>query len=81
QKKVLYVSGEESLEHIALRAERLNLAKDNLLLMCETNIEQIASYMVEHKPEVVVRDSIHTMYNPEIQSMDGGVTQVRESSA
>lgn len=49
--------------------------------MCETNIEQIASYMVEHKPEVVVIDSIQTMYNPEIQSMVGGVSQVRESSA
>ncbi|AEB28221.1 DNA repair protein RadA [Francisella hispaniensis] len=81
QKKVLYVSGEESLEQIALRAERLNLAKDNLLVMCETNIEQITSYMVEHKPEIVVIDSIQTMYNPEVQSMVGGVSQVRESSA
>lgn len=81
QKKVVYVSGEESLEQIALRAERLNLAKDNLLVMCETNIEQITSYMVEHKPEVIVIDSIQTMYNPEIQSMVGGVSQVRESSA
>ncbi|MDE4974056.1 DNA repair protein RadA, partial [Francisella tularensis subsp. holarctica] len=62
QKKVLYVSGEEALEQIALRADRLNLAKDNLLVMCETNIEQIASYMVEHIPVVVVIDSIHTMY-------------------
>ena len=79
--KILYVSGEESLEQIALRAERLNLAKDNLLVMCETNIEQIASYMVEYKPEIVVIDSIQTIYNPEIQSMIGGVSQVRKSSA
>lgn len=49
--------------------------------MCETNIEQIASYMVEYKPEIVVIDSIQTIYNPEIQSMVGGVSQVRESSA
>lgn len=81
QKKVLYVSGEESLEQIALRAERLNLPKDNLLVMCETNIEQISSYMIEHKPEVVVIDSIQTMYNPDISSMVGGVSQVRESTA
>lgn len=80
-KKVLYVSGEESLEQIALRAERLNLPKDNLLVMCETNIEQIASYIVEHKPDTVVIDSIQTMYNPEISSMVGGVSQVRESTA
>ncbi|MBY7734008.1 DNA repair protein RadA [Francisella philomiragia] len=81
KKKVLYVSGEESLEQIALRAERLNLPKDNLLVMCETNIEQISSYMIEHKPEVVVIDSIQTMHNPDISSMVGGVSQVRESTA
>lgn len=49
--------------------------------MCETNIEQISSYMIEHKPEVVVIDSIQTMYNPDISSMVGGVSQVRESTA
>ena len=80
-KKVLYVSGEESLEQIALRAERLNLPKDELLVMCETNIEQISNYIIKHKPEVIVIDSIQTMYNPELQSMVGGVSQVRESTA
>ena len=81
EKKVLYVSGEESLEQIALRAERLNLPKDNLLVMCETNIELIANYIIQNKPEVVVIDSIQTIYNPELSSMVGGVSQVRESSA
>ena len=80
-KKVLYVSGEESLEQIALRAERLNLPKDELLVMCETNIEQISNYVIKHKPEVIVIDSIQTIYNPELQSMVGGVSQVRESTA
>ncbi|API86228.1 DNA repair protein RadA [Francisella uliginis] len=80
-KKVLYVSGEESLEQIALRAERLDLPKDELLVMCETNIEQISNYIIKHKPEVIVIDSIQTMYNPELQSMVGGVSQVRESTA
>ncbi|ASG68649.1 DNA repair protein RadA [Francisella halioticida] len=80
-KKVLYVSGEESLEQIALRAERLSLPKDNLLIMCETNIEQISNYIIKHKPEVIVIDSIQTIYNPELQSMIGGVSQVRESTA
>ncbi|QIV94826.1 DNA repair protein RadA [Allofrancisella frigidaquae] len=81
KKKVLYVSGEESLEQIALRAERLDLPKDNLLVMCETNIETIADYIIKNKPEVVVIDSIQTIYNPELQSMVGGVSQVRESTA
>jgi len=81
EKKVLYVSGEESLEQIALRAERLDLPKDNLLVMCETNIELIANYIIQNKPEIVVIDSIQTIYNPELSSMVGGVSQVRESSA
>lgn len=81
EKKVLYVSGEESLEQIALRAERLNLPKDELLVMCETNIELIANYIITQKPEIVVIDSIQTIYNPELSSMVGGVSQVRESSA
>ncbi|MFC4893102.1 DNA repair protein RadA [Pseudofrancisella aestuarii] len=81
EKKVLYVSGEESLEQIALRARRLKLPSDNLLVMCETNVEIIANYLVTERPEVVVIDSIQTIYNPELQSMVGGVSQVRESSA
>ena len=81
KRSVLYVSGEESLEQISLRAERLNLPKDNLLVMCETNIDKIADYIMSHQPEVVVIDSIQTIYNPELQSMVGGVSQVRESTA
>ena len=80
-RKVLYVSGEESLEQMALRAERLALPKDKLLVMCETNIEIIGEYIVKNRPEVVVIDSIQTVYNPELQSMVGGVSQVRESTA
>jgi len=78
--KVLYVSGEESLEQISLRARRMAVPVDNLLVMCETNVEKISSYINEYKPEVVVIDSIQTMYSPEVSSMAGGVSQVRESS-
>jgi DNA repair protein RadA/Sms len=80
-KKVLYVSGEESLEQISLRATRLDLPADKLLVMCETNIELIAEYLLSERPEIVVIDSIQTIYNPELSAMVGGVSQVRESSA
>ena len=80
-RKVLYVSGEESIEQISLRAKRLNLPDDKLLVMCETNIELITEYLLAEKPEIIVIDSIQTIYNPELSSMVGGVSQVRESSA
>ena len=78
--KVLYISGEESLEQIALRAKRLNLPTDNLLVMCETNVDEIGNYLINNKPEVVVVDSIQTIYSPELQSSIGGVAQIKQSS-
>ena len=79
--KVLYISGEESLRQIKLRAERIGEFNDLLLLMCETNLEAIRSTIERVKPEAVVIDSIQTMYNEEISSAPGSVSQVRESTA
>src|SRR5699024_9269878 len=78
--KVLYISGEESLRQIKLRAERIGEFNDQLLLMCETNLETIRHTIERVKPEAVVIDSIQTMYNEEISSAPGSVSQVREST-
>ena len=78
--KVLYISGEESLRQIKLRAERIGEFNDQLLLMCETNLETIRQTIEEVKPETVVIDSIQTMYNEQISSAPGSVSQVREST-
>ena len=80
-KKVLYISGEESLKQIKLRAERIGEFNDNLLLLCETNVEMIEKALRDIKPEIVIIDSIQTMYREEIGSAPGSVSQVRESTA
>ena len=79
--KVLYVSGEESAEQIKLRADRLNVKKDNLYFLGETNIEQIEENILNMSPEIVIIDSIQTMYSEEITSAAGSVSQVREITA
>lgn len=79
--KVLYISGEESLKQIKLRAERIGEFSDNLLLLCETNLEKIEETLRELKPAIVIIDSIQTMYRDEIGSAPGSVSQVRESTA
>lgn len=76
--KVLYVSGEESLKQLKLRAERLGKFEGDILFLCETDLEQILALMEESKPGVVVIDSIQTMYVPQAASAPGSVTQVRE---
>lgn len=78
---VLYVSGEESLHQIKLRAQRIGNFTDSLELLCETNLDTIRSVIENKKPEVVIIDSIQTMYNEEISSAPGSVSQVRESTA
>lgn len=80
QHKVLYISGEESLRQIKLRAKRIGEFNENLLLLCETNLELIRSTIERIKPEAVVIDSIQTMYNEEVSSAPGSVSQVREST-
>lgn len=80
KRKVLYISGEESLRQIKLRAQRMGEFTDNLLLLCETNLELIKGVIEREKPEVVVIDSIQTMYSEEVGSAPGSVSQVREAT-
>lgn len=77
----LYVSGEESLQQITLRAKRLNLSGDTLKLLADTNIERILSVAQQEKPKVMVIDSIQTMFTENIASAPGSVSQLRESTA
>ncbi|MGI6012643.1 MAG: DNA repair protein RadA [Ruminococcus sp.] len=79
-KKVLYISGEESLRQIKLRAQRIGTFNDHLLLLCETNLTDIRQAVQQQKPDVMVIDSIQTMYNEEVSSAPGSVSQVREST-
>lgn len=79
--KVLYISGEESLKQIKLRALRLGEFTENLLLLCETNLDMIAESMKRGQPEIVIIDSIQTMYSEGVSAAPGSVSQVRESTA
>lgn len=81
QHAVLYVSGEESLQQISLRARRLELPADNLHLLAETHVEQIIAIAQQQKPKVLVIDSIQTIFTELLQSAPGSVGQVRESAA
>lgn len=77
---VLYVSGEESLQQIKIRAERIGTFTDSLKLLCETNLDTIREVIEREKPQVVVIDSIQTMYNEAVASAPGSVSQVREAT-
>ncbi|MCR4934258.1 MAG: DNA repair protein RadA [Lachnospiraceae bacterium] len=79
--KVLYVSGEESLRQIKLRANRLGKDFDNLLLLSETNLDAITEVIKKNVPTTVVIDSIQTMYREDISSAPGSVSQVREATS
>ena len=79
-RKVLYISGEESLKQIKLRANRLGEFSDNLLLLCETNLQRMEEVIKEVSPEIVIVDSIQTIYNEDVESAPGSVSQVREST-
>ncbi len=79
-KNVLYISGEESLKQIKLRAMRLGEFKNPVSMLCETDLDVIKESIKEYKPDVVVVDSIQTMYNAEVGSAPGSVSQVREST-
>lgn len=78
--KVLYISGEESLGQIKLRADRIGTFNDDLLLLCETDLSVVRDVIERSKPKAVVIDSIQTMYNQEVSSAPGSVSQVREST-
>ena len=77
----LYVTGEESLQQVAMRAKRLNLTTDKLNLLSETSVENLCLAADKNKPEIIVIDSIQVMHIAEIQSAPGSVSQVRESAA
>jgi DNA repair protein RadA/Sms len=80
-KTVLYVSGEESVQQTKLRAERLGAASPGLLLVSETNLDLILGYIEETKPALVIIDSIQTVFQPDLASAPGSISQVRECGA
>lgn len=79
--KVLYVTGEESLQQVALRAQRLGLPTQGLKMLAETSVESLLAVADIEKPQVLIVDSIQTMHVSDISSAPGGVAQVRESAA
>ena len=78
--QVLYISGEESLKQIKLRAQRIGAFSDRLLLLCETNLDVIRQTIKKRRPDVVIIDSIQTMFHEEVASAPGSVSQVREAT-
>lgn len=79
-RKVLYISGEESLKQIKLRAVRIGDFQDTMLLLCETNLGIVEETIRHTEPEIVVIDSIQTMYQESVSSAPGSVSQVREAT-
>jgi len=80
-RKILYVTGEESASQVNMRAERLGVSSDSFLLLAETDVESIISSVHDEAPDVLVVDSIQTIFRSDIQSAPGSVSQVRESAA
>ncbi len=80
EKKVLYISGEESQVQIKMRADRLGTFASQMLLLCETNLDVVAEVIRSTKPQIVVIDSIQTMYNENVSAAPGSVSQVRETT-
>ena len=79
-KNVLYISGEESVKQIKMRAIRIGEFGDSLSLLCETNLSNIEDVIRKNKPDIVIIDSIQTMYREDIGAAPGSVSQVREST-
>ena len=80
-RRVLYVTGEESLQQVTLRARRLELPEEGLRLLAETRVESILAHAERERPEVMVIDSIQTIFTDQLTSAPGAVAQVRESAA
>jgi len=78
--KVLYVSGEESLEQVKIRGERLGLRNGNLYLLAETNLERIISHAEKLNPQVLILDSVQTVFSSKLSSSPGTISQVREAA-
>ncbi|MGE4368248.1 MAG: DNA repair protein RadA [Burkholderiaceae bacterium] len=81
RREVLYVTGEESAQQVALRAMRLDLVSDKVKLLAEIRLEEITAALLEHKPRVAVIDSIQTLYSSSLTAAPGSVSQVRECAA
>lgn len=79
-RRVLYISGEESLKQIKMRASRIGQFNDNLLLLCETNLDVVEEVIRRQLPHVVIIDSIQTMYSEAVSAAPGSVSQVREAT-
>jgi len=79
--QVLYISGEESPQQIKMRAERLKLENDNCLILSETLLESIFTQTLSVNPEIIIIDSIQTLYSDKLESSAGTVSQIRESAA
>lgn len=80
-KKILYVSGEESAQQLKMRADRIGRMSDNVLIACETSLENIFEHIDEVSPELLIVDSIQTIASDEIESSAGSVSQVRECAS
>jgi len=79
--KTLYVSGEESARQLKLRADRIGIKNDNCLIVCETNLDEIFKHIKNTSPQLVIIDSIQTVYNEAMESSPGSISQVRECAA
>lgn len=79
--KILYVSGEESAKQLKLRAERINIQNDNCYIVCETNLENIFLHIKNTQPDLLIIDSIQTIFTDTVESSPGSVSQVRECSS
>lgn len=79
--KILYVSGEESLRQIKLRADRLGVDTENLKIYSETNTENIIRHIAAEKPDLLIVDSVQTIFNPNLNSAPGSVAQIRDVAA
>ena len=80
-KRVLYVSGEESVRQIKLRAERIEYEKSECMIVCETQLETIFGHIKDVQPELIIIDSIQTMSSETVESSPGSITQIRECTA
>ena len=78
---VLYVSGEESLKQVRMRAERLSCLSDNLSVLTETSVERIIHAATETKPDILAVDSVQTIYTADLESAPGSVSQIRETTS
>jgi DNA repair protein RadA/Sms len=79
--KTLYISGEESARQLKLRADRIGIENENCLIVCETNLDEIFKHVKNTSPQLVIIDSIQTMYNDMLESSPGSISQVRECAA